>query len=82
VPGATICVVGVEPDVAPEIEYVTPMSAPLHCAVKVTPAAGIVYVEPAATVLLPSLQPRKFTVASEWVGADATVNVEPNATGD
>ena len=65
VPGATICVVGAEPDVAPAIEYVTPMSAPLHCAVKVTPAAGIVYVEPAATILLPSLQPRKLTVASE-----------------
>jgi hypothetical protein len=63
--GATISVAGATPEVAPAIEYVTPMRAPLHCAVKETPAAGIVYVEPAATVLLPSLQPRKFTVASE-----------------
>jgi hypothetical protein len=63
--GATISVAGAIPEVAPAIEYVTPMSAPLHCAVKVTPLAGIVYVEPAATVLLPSLQPRKLTVGSE-----------------
>ena len=48
---------------------------------KVTAPAGIVYVEPAATILLPSLQPRKFTVASECVGAAARVKVEPKATG-
>jgi hypothetical protein len=80
--GSTICVAGAIPDVAPAIEYVIPMSAPLHCAVNVTPLAGIVYVEPAATVLLPSLQPRKFKVESGCVGADARVNVDPNATGD
>jgi hypothetical protein len=80
--GATISVAGAIPDVAPAIEYVTPISAPLHCAVKVTPLDGIVYVEPAATVLLPSLQPRKLTVASGCDGAAASVNVEPKATGD
>ena len=80
--GSTICVEGAIPDVAPAIEYVMPMSAPLHCAVKLTPLAGIVYVEPAATVLLPSLQPRKFTVGSECVGAAARVKVDPKATGD
>jgi hypothetical protein len=77
--GATICVEGAVPDVAPAIEYVTPISAPLHWAVNVTPLAGIVYVEPAATVLLPSLQPRKFTVESGCVGAAARLNVEPKA---
>jgi outer membrane receptor protein involved in Fe transport len=55
------------------------MSAPLHCAVKVTPFAGIVYVEPAATVLLPSLQPRKFTVGSAFGPDKATRTV--NLTG-
>lgn len=80
--GATICVEGAVPDVAPAIEYVTPISAPLHWAVNVTPLAGIVYVEPAATVLLPSLQPRKFTVESGCVGADARVNDDPKAIGD
>jgi hypothetical protein len=79
--GSTICVDGAIPDVAPAIEYETPISAVLHWAVNVTVFAGIVYVEPAATVLLPSLQPRKFTVGSEFVGAAAMIKVDPKATG-
>jgi hypothetical protein len=80
--GSTICVDGAIPDVAPAIEYETPISAVLHWAVNVTVFAGIVYVEPAATVLLPSLQPRKLTVASGCEGAAARLNVDPKATGD
>ena len=36
VPGATISAAGATPFVAPTIVYVTPISAPLHCAVNVT----------------------------------------------
>jgi hypothetical protein len=39
-------------------------------------------VEPAATTFVPSDQPRNVTVASGFVGAAATVKVEPKATAD
>jgi hypothetical protein len=33
-------------------------------------------------VFVPSLQPKKFLVASEFVGADGSVKEEPNAATD
>jgi hypothetical protein len=42
VPGATTSVLGAVPEVAPAIVYETPISAPLHCAVKVIACAVIV----------------------------------------
>ena len=77
-PKFTALCVGTVPDPAPA-EYVTLYETTVHRAVNVTGAAGIVYVAPRATLLVPSFQPAKVKPVRERPVPAATVNVSPAA---